>query len=134
LAPMGSVFKCGMPELYHIAAAAGLEKYRNSIALITDGRFSGATAGPVIGHVSPEAFSGGPIALVDNDDLMEISLRRWSINIVGVQGRMKKPEGMRDILEQRRTAWQQPAPKYAAGALGLYCRLAASAMEGAYMS
>jgi len=129
--PRGS----GMPELYYVtAAAAGLEKYRNSIALITDGRFSGATAGPVIGHVSPEAFSGGPIALVENEDLIEISLRSRSINIVGVQGRMKEPEGMRDILEQRRTAWQQPAPKYAAGALGLYCRLAASAMEGAYMN
>lgn len=129
--PRGS----GMPELYYVtAAAAGLEKYRNSIALITDGRFSGATAGPVIGHVSPEAFSGGPIALVENEDLIEISLRSRSINIVGVQCRMKEPEEMRNILEQLRTAWQQPAPKYAAGALGLYCRLAASAMEGAYMS
>ena len=129
--PRGS----GMPELYYVTAAvAGLEKYRNSIALITDGRFSGATAGPVIGHVSPEAFSGGPIALVENEDLIEISLRRRSINIVGVQGRMKEPEEMRNILERRRTAWQQPAPKYATGALGLYCRLAASAMEGAYMS
>jgi len=129
--PRGS----GMPELYYVTAAvAGLEKYRNSIALITDGRFSGATAGPVIGHVSPEAFSGGPIALVENEDLIEISLRRRSINIVGVQDRMKEPEEMRNTLERRRTAWQQPAPKYATGALGLYCRLAASAMEGAYMS
>jgi len=102
--------------------------------LIIDGRFSGATAGPVIGHVSPEAFSGGPVALVENEDLIEISLRRRYINIVGVEGRMKEPGGVRDILEQGRTAWQQPAAKHAAGALGLYCRLAASAMEGAYMS
>lgn len=129
--PRGS----GMPELYYVTAAvAGLEKYRNSIALITDGRFSGATAGPVIGHMSPEAFSGGPIALVENEDLIEISLRRRSVNIVGAGGRMKGPEEMKGILEQRKAAWQQPAPRYASGALGLYCRLAASAMEGAYMS
>jgi len=129
--PRGS----GMPELYYVTAATvGLEKYRKSIALVTDGRFSGATSGPVIGHVSPEAFSGGPIALVENEDLIQISLRRRSIDVVGIQGRRKEPVEMRNVLEQRRAAWQQPAPRYTAGALGLYCRLAACAMEGAYMS
>jgi len=128
--PRGS----GMPELYYATVAiVGLEKYRKSIALVTDGRFSGATAGPVIGHLSPEAFAGGPIALVDNGDLVEISLKQRSINIVGINGKTKAPEEIRAALEQRRIKWQQPAPKYTAGALGTYCQLATSAMEGAYM-
>jgi dihydroxy-acid dehydratase len=128
--PQGS----GMPELYYTTAAiVGLERYRKSIALVTDGRFSGATAGPVIGHVSPEAFAGGPIALVENGDLVEISLQRRAINIVGIHGEMKRPEEVGAALEQRRAGWRRPAPKYTAGALGIYCQLATPAMEGAYL-
>jgi len=128
--PRGS----GMPELYYTAAAiVGLEKYRKSIALVTDGRFSGATAGPVIGHASPEAFSGGPIALVENEDLVEISLKGRAINIVGVNGEVKSPKEIGTIIEERKARWQPRAPRYTTGALGIYCQLATSGMEGAYM-
>lgn len=128
--PRGS----GMPELYYTAAAiVGLEKYRKSIALVTDGRFSGATAGPVIGHVSPEAFSGGPIALVENGDLVEVSLKRRALNLVGINGQLKPPEEIATIVEKRKARWQPRVPKYTTGALGIYCQLATSAMEGAYI-
>lgn len=128
--PRGS----GMPELYYTTATiVGLEKYRKSIALVTDGRFSGATAGPVIGHVSPEAFSGGPIAVVENDDLIEISLRRRAINVVGVNGQRKSARQIKAIMDNRKARWQPRIPRYTSGALGIYCETAASAMEGAYM-
>jgi dihydroxy-acid dehydratase len=128
--PRGS----GMPELYYTTAAiVGLEKYRSSIALVTDGRFSGATAGPVIGHVSPEAVSRGPIAIVEDDDLIEISLKRRAINIVGVSGQRKSAEQIRSIMNTRMARWQPRTPRYTSGALGIYCETAASAMEGAYM-
>ena len=71
---------CGMPELFNTSAAImAIPQYKASIALITDGRFSGATAGPVIGHVSPEAAAGGPIATVESGDTVEISLSRRSL-------------------------------------------------------
>jgi dihydroxy-acid dehydratase len=125
---------CGMPELFLTSAAiVGIEKYRTSIALVTDGRFSGATAGPVIGHVSPEAVAGGPIGLVENDDIIEISLSRRALNIVGVKGERKSPEEIEAILAERKA--RQPAwtPKYTGGVLGAYTQLATSAMKGAYM-
>ncbi len=125
---------CGMPELYNTTAAiVGIEKYRKSIALITDGRFSGATAGPVIGHVSPEAAIGGPIALVENGDLIEISLSTRSINIVGLCGEKKGTDEIRKILARRRAKWQKPKPKYTTGILSNYTQLAVSPMKGAYM-
>ncbi len=128
--PRGS----GMPELYYTAAAiVSLEKYRKSIALVTDGRFSGATAGPVIGHVSPEAISGGPIALVEDEDLVEISLKGRTINLVGINGELKSPEEIKAIMEERQARWQPRAPRYTSGALGIYCKLATPGMEGAYM-
>ena len=125
---------CGMPELYNTTAAiVGIEKYRKSISLITDGRFSGATAGPVIGHVSPEAAIGGPIALVENGDLIEISLSKRTINIVGLCGEKKGTDEIRKILAQRRAKWQKPKPKYTTGILSNYTQLAVSPMKGAYI-
>lgn len=125
---------CGMPELFNTTAAiVGIEKYRKSIALITDGRFSGATAGPVIGHVSPEAIVGGPIALVENNDLIEVSLSKRSINIIGSNGRIKGEDEIEKLLIQRKAKWQKPKPKYSTGILGSYTQLAVSPMKGAYM-
>ena len=75
----------------------------SSVALITDGRFSGASRGASIGHVSPEAAAGGPIALVEEGDLIELNLEQRSLNIVGVKGQEKTPEEMetlRVILEK----------------------------------
>ena len=126
---------CGMPELFNTSAAiVAIEKYRSSIALITDGRFSGATAGPVIGHVSPEAAAGGPIAIVETGDTIEISLSRRALNIVAVRDGFSHAGDVARILMQRQSAWRRPARRYTSGILGAYTRLALSAMKGAYMS
>jgi len=125
---------CGMPELFLTSSAiVGIEKYRKSIALVTDGRFSGATAGPVIGHVSPEAVAGGPIGLVEDDDLIEISLSRRALNIVGVKRERKSPEEIQKILAERKSRKPAWKPTHTAGILGAYTQLAVSAMKGAYM-
>jgi len=125
---------CGMPELFLPSSAiVGIEKYRKSIALVTDGRFSGATAGPVIGHVSPEAVAGGPIGLVEDDDLIEISLSRRALNIVGVKRERKSPEEIQKILAERKSRKPAWKPTHTTGILGAYTQLAVSAMKGAYM-
>ncbi|MDD7253360.1 MAG: dihydroxy-acid dehydratase, partial [Firmicutes bacterium] len=104
-----------------------------SVALITDGRFSGASRGPVIGHVSPEAAAGGPIALVEEGDLIQIDVPERKLAIVGVNGEPKTPEEMEQILADRRAKWQPKAPKYTKGLLKLYSQHAVSPMKGAYM-
>lgn len=126
---------CGMPELFNTSSAiVAIPQYRSSIALITDGRFSGATAGPVIGHVSPEAIAGGPIAFVQTGDTVEISLSRRSINIVAVRDGFSTGGDVARILLQRQSIWRRPPRRYTTGILGAYTRLAVSAMKGAYMS
>ncbi len=125
---------CGMPELFLTSAAiVGIEKYRKSIALVTDGRFSGATAGPVIGHVSPEAAGGGPIGLVESNDIIEISLSRRALNIVGINGETKSPEEIDKVLAERQARKPAWTPRYTRGILGAYTQLATSATKGAYM-
>ena len=87
--PKGS----GMPEMFYTSEAISSDKeLGKSIALITDGRFSGASTGPVIGHCSPEAVDGGPIALVEEGDLIEIDVKERKLNIIGVNGVHKTPE------------------------------------------
>lgn len=128
--PKGS----GMPEMFYtseaISSDAGLGR---SIALITDGRFSGASTGPVIGHCSPEAADGGPIALVEEGDLIEIDVRERKLNIIGIAGERKSPEEVEAILTERRKRWKKPSPKYRKGVLRLFGELAASPMKGAYL-
>ena len=128
--PKGS----GMPEMFYTTEAiASDERLGRSIALITDGRFSGASKGPAIGHVSPEAAEGGPIALVEEDDLIEIDIPGRRLEIVGVRGQRKSPEEMEAILAQRRVAWTPHLPRYAAGVMKLYSQHAVSPMKGGYM-
>ena len=128
--PKGS----GMPEMFYTTEAiASDEQLGKSIALITDGRFSGASKGPAIGHVSPEAAEGGPIALVEEDDLIEIDIPGRRLEIVGVRGQHKSPEEMEAILAQRRLAWTPHLPRYAAGVMKLYSQHAVSPMKGGYM-
>ncbi len=128
--PKGS----GMPEMFYTSEAISSDQeLGRSIALITDGRFSGASTGPVIGHCSPEAVDGGPIALVEQDDLIEIDVAARKLNIVGVKGERKTMEEMDAILAQRRTQWQPKPRKYTRGALRLFSELAASPMKGAYL-
>lgn len=104
-----------------------------SIALITDGRFSGASTGPVIGHCSPEAVDGGPIALVEEGDLIEIDVKERKLNIIGVNGVHKTPEEIDEILKERRKNWKPRTPKYNKGVMGLFTRYAVSPMKGAYL-
>ncbi len=128
--PKGS----GMPEMFYTTEAISSDpELSASIALITDGRFSGASKGPAIGHVSPEAASGGPIALVEDGDLIEISVKRRGLDIIGIKGERKSLEDIEKILKERKANWQPRPLKYTSGALGLYVRHAVSPMKGGYM-
>jgi dihydroxy-acid dehydratase len=110
----------GMPEMLKPTSAligAGLGK---SVALITDGRFSGGTHGFVVGHITPEAFEGGTIALVNDDDTIELDATKNTITLkVGA-----------DELAKRRAAWKQPALKATKGILFKYARQVKNAAEG----
>lgn len=124
----------GMPEMFYTSEAISSDKeLGKSIALITDGRFSGASTGPVIGHCSPEAQAGGPIALVEEGDLIHLDVKERVLEIVGVKGERKTPEEMDTILAERKKHWQPKPPKYTRGALRLFSDLAASPMKGAYL-
>ena len=95
----------------------------SSVALITDGRFSGATRGASIGHVSPEAASGGPIALVEEGDRIHIDIPNHTIEL------LVDPE----TLAKRREKWVCPPPKITTGYLARYARLVSSADKGAVL-
>ncbi len=128
--PQGS----GMPEMFYTSEAISSDKeLGRAIALITDGRFSGASTGPVIGHCSPEAQAGGPIALVEEGDLIEIDIEQRILAIVGVKGERKTPEEIDAILETRKKAWKPKPRKYKKGVLRLFSEHAASPMKGAYL-
>lgn len=128
--PKGS----GMPEMFYTSEAISSDKeLGRSIALITDGRFSGASTGPVIGHCSPEAVEGGPIALVEEGDLIEIDVPARKLNIIGVKGQRRSMEEIDEILEERRKNWQPREPKYKEGVLRLFSQHAVSPMKGAYL-
>ena len=103
------------------------------MALITDGRFSGASRGPVIGHVSPEAAAGGPIAFVEDGDLIELDVENRRISIIGIKGEKKTPQEIEKVLEERKANWKGFESKYKRGLLKLYAQHAVSSMKGAYM-
>lgn len=124
----------GMPEMFYTSEAISSDKeLGRSIALITDGRFSGASTGPVIGHCSPEAVDGGPIALVEEGDLIEIDVVERKLNIVGIAGESKTPQEVAGVLEERRRNWKPREQKYKKGVLRLFSELAAIPMKGAYL-
>lgn len=128
--PKGS----GMPEMFYTTEAIASDpELVSTTALITDGRFSGATRGPAIGHISPEASEGGPIALVEEGDLIKLDIPNRSIDIIGVKGEESSKEEIERILIERKAKWIKPKPKYTKGALGIYTRLAVSPMKGGYM-
>lgn len=101
-------------------AGMGLDK---SVALITDGRFSGATRGASIGHVCPEAADGGVIALIEEDDRITIDIPNYSVTL----------DVPADVLAERRKRWKAPAPRVTRGYLARYAKLVASASEGAVL-
>ena len=128
--PRGS----GMPEMFYTGEAICADpKLAASVALITDGRFSGASRGPVIGHVSPEAAAGGPIAFVEEGDLIEIDVEARRLEIVGIKGERKTAEEIAAALAERRKNWKGFTGRYRHGLLKLYAEHAVSAMKGAYM-
>jgi dihydroxy-acid dehydratase len=92
-----------------------------SVGLITDGRFSGGTWGMVVGHITPEAFEGGPIALVKEGDSITIDAKKRLIQV-----NVAKAE-----LARRRAKWKAPKPKYRSGVLAKYARLVGNASKGA---
>ena len=128
--PKGS----GMPEMFYTTEAIASDpELGKSIALITDGRFSGASKGPAIGHVSPEAAEGGPIALVEEGDLIKIDIPARILEIVGINGKELPKEEVDKILAERKKAWQPKPAKYTRGVLKIYSEHAVSPMKGGYM-
>ncbi len=128
--PKGS----GMPEMFYTSEAISSDpELGKTIALITDGRFSGASTGPVIGHCSPEAQAGGPIALVEEGDLIRLDVRERRLDIVGIHGKEMTPEEIDAVLAERRQKWTPKPVRYESGVLRLFARLAASPMKGAFL-
>ena len=125
--PRGS----GMPEMLMTTEAIVCDHELNgSVALVTDGRFSGATRGPAIGHVSPEAAAGGPLAFVRDGDIISYSVKDRTLNLTGIKGEDRTPKEIEKVLEERKKEGIIPRPKRK-GILARYTRDALSAMEGA---
>ena len=122
----------GMPEMYFASAIIAADPALNTTtALITDGRFSGAMKGPCVGHITPEALDGGPIALVEENDLIEINVPERRLAIVGVQGQRLPEDQVERVLAERRAHWMPPPPRHSSGILSLYARVASGSSEGA---
>ncbi|HKW05592.1 MAG TPA: dihydroxy-acid dehydratase [Nitrososphaerales archaeon] len=111
----------GMREMLAVTAALVGQGLGHKVALVTDGRFSGATRGLMVGHVSPEAARGGPIALLKDGDVIEIDAEKGKLNILVSSAELLK----------RRKLWKSPQPNYEWGALAKYASLVGSASEGA---
>ena len=114
----------GMREMLNPTSAICGMGLGESVALITDGRFSGATRGASIGHVSPEAAAGGNIALVKEGDRIAIDIRECSIQLLVDDAE----------LDARRAAWEAPEPKVKTGYLARYAKLVSSADKGAILT
>jgi dihydroxy-acid dehydratase len=113
----------GMREMLSPTSAIAGMGLSESVALITDGRFSGGTRGPCIGHVSPEAMEGGPIAVVKNGDRISIDIPKRKIEVLISDQEIK----------DRLAAWKKPQPKIKHGYLSRYAKLVSSAASGAIM-
>jgi dihydroxy-acid dehydratase len=117
----GPVGGPGMQEMLSVTAALVGEGLGDSVALITDGRFSGGTHGLMIGHIAPEAALGGPIGVVEEGDEIVIDVDRKALDL----------DVPADVLADRRSRWSPPAPRYAGGVMGKYAALVSTASEGA---
>ena len=113
----------GMREMLNPTSAIAGMGLGSTVALITDGRFSGASRGASIGHVSPEAAMGGPIALVEEGDLIEINIPEHKLNV----------KVSDEVLEERRKNWKPREPKVTTGYLARYASLVTSADRGAVL-
>ena len=108
----------GMQEMLAVTGALVGQGISESIALLTDGRFSGATHGLMVGHVAPEAANGGPIAFVRDGDVITLDVKARRLDVAA-------------NLEERRAGWKPPAPRYKTGVMAKYAKLVSSASEGA---
>ena len=107
-----------MREMLAVTGALVGQGLSESIALLTDGRFSGATHGLMVGHVAPEAAQGGPIAFVRDGDMITLDVKARRLDVDA-------------NLDERRAQWKPPAPKYKTGVMAKYAKLVSSASEGA---
>ena len=125
----------GMPEMYFASAIIAADPALNhTTALITDGRYSGAMKGPCVGHVTPEAIDGGPLALVEEDDLIELNIPERRVAIVGIAKKPAEPEVIDRALARRRAYWTPPPYRHTRGILSLYSRVAGGPSDGAMMT
>ena len=128
--PRGS----GMPEMFYTTEAISSDaELGKTITLLTDGRFSGASKGPAVGHISPEAQAGGPIALVEEGDIIEMSIPERKLNIIGIKGKLMDKDAVEAVLNERRRNWHPKERKYKKGILNIYTQTAVSPMKGGYM-
>ena len=124
-----------MPEMYYATAIiAASKELTATCAVVTDGRYSGAAKGPAVGHVAPEALDGGPIALVEEGDLIEIDVPERRLAVVGTREGRLSPEQVDALLAARRARWVRPPRRHQRGILALYAQVAASPSEGAYLA
>jgi dihydroxy-acid dehydratase len=114
----------GMREMLAVTAALAGQGLTEEVALVTDGRFSGATRGLTVGHIAPEAAVGGPIAVIEEGDTITLDIPKRLIQV----------ELSEEEIQRRLGRWQAPAPKYTSGALAKYARLVSSAARGAVCS
>jgi dihydroxy-acid dehydratase len=122
----------GMPEMYYAAAILSADPELNhTTAIVTDGRYSGAMQGPCVGHVTPEALDGGALALVEENDLIELNVPERRLAIVGIAGEPRGEDEMTAVLAERRARWSPPAPRHPRGILSLYSQVASGASQGA---
>ncbi len=110
-----------MREMLAVTAALIGQGYGETVGLMTDGRFSGGTHGMVVGHIAPEAQMGGPIAIVQDGDMITINADQNLLSI----------DLSDEEIARRLQQWQAPAPKYTKGVMAKYTKLVASASEGA---
>ena len=110
-----------MREMLAVTGALVGQGLGDSIALITDGRFSGATHGLMVGHVAPEAATGGPIAFIRDGDKITLDVRARRLDVDA-------------NLDERRAQWKAPAPRYPSGVMAKYAKLVSSASRGAVTS
>jgi dihydroxy-acid dehydratase len=122
----------GMPEMYYASTIISSDLELNvTTALVTDGRYSGAMRGPCVGHVAPEALDGGPIALLEENDLIEINIPERRLAIVGLNGQPVSEAEVDAVLAERRNVWAPPSPRHGSGILSLYSRVARNTSQGA---
>jgi dihydroxy-acid dehydratase len=112
----------GMREMLGVTGAIMGQGLGDSVALVTDGRFSGATRGLMVGHVAPEAAAGGPIAFIRDGDIVTLDVKAQRLDVDA------------DVASRKQAGWKPPARRYKTGALAKYAYLVSSASEGAVTS